>query len=102
MLNPELAHERTLLGAVESFLGELVHVRPWLAEEYRDACEEMVQWWMESDGGNEIGAVTSEWVQAWLADQAMSPASPAALQDLFAWAVARGLIESNPLPALFD
>ena len=55
MIDPSLLiHERTLLGAIDSYLGGLVHVRPHLATGYRASLELLADQWLAAGGTNEL------------------------------------------------
>lgn len=38
-----MVHERTLLGAIDTHLGDLAHNRPWVLNERSEALEEMAE-----------------------------------------------------------
>lgn len=96
ILNPNLAHERTLLGAVDSYLGELVHVRPFLIQHYREICESMTEEWLENGGPNAIDALTPEWLLHYVDRQTNSVAATEVLSSFCTWAVEQGLIAESP------
>lgn len=99
-MNPELlalmTHERTLLGAIDSYLGALVRVQPQLAARHGAVLEDLAERWIEGGQANEIDAVTASWVRAFLASVEDRELAGAAVQQFFAWAGAQQLIDSNP------
>ena len=100
MVNFDLVHERTLMGAVDSFLGQLVHVRPHLAGAYRDHLETMVEQWLTAGYANQLEAVTGDWLQHYLrsAAQAEPDQRPdRAVRDFYQWAVRQQLLEHSPV-----
>ncbi len=96
IFNPDLTHERALLGAVDSYLGELVHVRPFLAQHYREICENMAEEWLENGGRNAIDALTPEWLSHYVVRQTDSVAAAEVLSSFCSWAVDQGLIVESP------
>lgn len=89
-----IVHERTLLGAVDSYLGHLVHVRPYLAPHYRAGLEAMADDWLEDGHPNWLTAIDSQWLAQW---RATMPGAEKAIDDFFAWTVRAGLVDVNPL-----
>src|SRR5688572_20033310 len=91
-----VVHDRTLLGAIDSFLKELVHVRPFLVSQYELALEGMAELWLDSGGANLLAAVDSGWLWAYIQD-ALEPATVRkACEELFGWAVRNELLEDSP------
>ncbi len=97
LFQPELAHERTLVGAVDSFLGELVHVRPYLRSDYSEVLESMTERWIEEIGINRIDVVEPQWLGAYIATAHDRTLAMNALHDFYKWAIQRDLIDENPL-----
>lgn len=92
-----LTHERTLVGVVDSYLKELVHVRPFLAQRYADVLEEMAERWLDERGVNEVNALDVAWVTHYIAGLADRQTALSALQDFYRWAGQSNLIVENPL-----
>jgi hypothetical protein len=92
----ELLHERTLLGAVDSYLKGLVHNRPFLANRYSVALESLSERWLAAGGANALAALDANWVQAHLEIEPQSETAQAAVQDFFRWAVSEQLIPQAP------
>jgi len=92
-----LAHERTLVGAIDSYLKELVHVRPFLAQRYTDVLEGMAERWLDEHGVNAVDAPDAAWVTNYMAGLADRSAALSALQDFYRWALQNNLIVENPL-----
>jgi site-specific recombinase XerD len=93
-----LAHERTLVGAVDSYLKELVHVRPFLAQRYADVLEGMAERWLDERGINAVNALDAAWVTNYIAGLAERSVALSALQDFYRWALHNKLIVENPFP----
>ena len=91
-----LAHERTLGGAVDSYVKQLVRVRPQLARAYADQLEAFLAVWQASLQPNDVTAVTTRGLLAFLAQSDDPVQARAALADFFRWAVAQELI-AEPL-----
>jgi hypothetical protein len=95
-----IVHDRTLLGAIDSFLKELVHVRPYLSSRYGPALEGMAECWLDSGGANLLVAVDSGWLWAYIQDALEPATAQKACEELFRWAMRNELVEHSPL-ALF-
>jgi hypothetical protein len=92
-----IVHDRTLLGGIDSFLKELVHVRPFLVSRYEPALEGMAERWLDSGGANLLVAVDSGWLWAYIQD-GLEPATVLdACKEFFRWAVRNELVEVSPL-----
>jgi len=85
-------HERTLLGAIDSYMSALVHVRPYLAHGYRQVLADLAERWLDEAGANSVTAVAMD--QTWLSRYvAGNVGRGAALKDFLAWAGREGLLE---------
>ena len=96
MGNLMLVHERTLVGAVDSFLGQLVHVRPHLAGAYRQHLEVMAEHWLATGQPNLLEMLSPRWLKQYLQVPQYED-HLYALRDFYAWAVREGLLERSPL-----
>lgn len=96
----DLVHERTLLGAVDSYLKELVHVRPFLLQRYADVLEGMSERWLAETASNQLTALDKAWLTSYIAAAADRQVATAALQDFYRWAIQGNLLTQNPLSAL--
>ena len=93
-----LVAERTLLGAVDSFLKSTVHVRPQLVARFEAVSDAWIDAWLESGGENMLEAVNGEWLQNYLAQLEESRDDAVRFFQLFfAWAVRENLIDASPL-----
>ena len=98
-MTAELVHERTLIGAVDSYLKELVHVRPFLVQRYTDILEGMSERWLAQTGNNELNALDNAWLTDYIGAAADQQLTLTALQDFYRWAIQGNLITHNPLSA---
>ncbi|CAN5584455.1 hypothetical protein BH10CHL1_BH10CHL1_05120 [soil metagenome] len=96
MVNLTLVHERTLVGAVDSFLGQLVHVRPHLAGAYRQHLEVMAEHWLATGQPNLLEMVPPSWLKKYLQVPHYEH-HQSALRDFYVWAVRENLLERSPL-----
>jgi hypothetical protein len=93
-----LHHERTLLGALDSYLAALVRVRPHLAGPYREALERVAETWLKRNGANAIDAIPRLWLRR-VVFESGDGVMQAAADDFIAWAEREGLVEREPAPA---
>lgn len=93
-----LVAERTLLGAVDSFLKSTVHVRPQFAGRFETISEAWIDAWLEAGGENRLEAVDGVWLQQYLT-QITEDREDAErfFQTFYAWAVRENLIDASPL-----
>jgi len=96
-LTLNLVHERTLVGAVDSYLKELVHVRPFLLQRYADVLEGMTERWLDARGVNAVDAPDAAWIAHYIAEVTDPQAALAAVQDFYRWAVQSNLMAEHPL-----
>lgn len=95
----ELIHEGTLVGAVDSFLKELVHVRPSLLPRYAVVLEAMTDCWLSGGGSNELKALTPQWLADYNA-QANEPVLVSKVVcEFMGWAVHNNLVADHVLAA---
>jgi hypothetical protein len=92
-----VVHERTLLGALDSFLGTVVRTRPQLAAAYGEHLEDFAARWLASSYPNEIDAVAPHWISAYLASSLDRSTAEAAIRDFFSWAVLQNLVPEHPM-----
>jgi hypothetical protein len=93
-----LVAERTLLGAVDSFLKSTVHVRPQLVGRFEAISEAWIDAWLEAGGENNLEAVDREWLQHYLAQITEErEETERFFQNFYAWAVRENLIDASPL-----
>lgn len=93
----ELVHERTLIGAVDSYLKELVHVRPFLLQRYAAVLEGMSECWLDAMDVNDLNALDTAWLTSYIAAATDRQVATAALQDFYRWAIQGNLVAQNPL-----
>jgi hypothetical protein len=92
-----IVHERYLLGAVDSFLGTIVHVRPHLAADLREHLEHMAETFIEAGHPNQIEALNADWLHNYLAQVEDRAAVENSLREFFRWALQEHLITASPL-----
>ena len=95
--NELIAHDRMLVGAIDSFMGSVVHTRPFLASAYREQLERMAERWINEGGPNALAAVTSEWLHSYLASAEEPEKAELAVRELYTWALNEELIAASPL-----
>lgn len=95
-MNIMVVHERMLIGAVDSFMSTIVHVRPHLAEPYRDQLEAFAEAWLSEGGSNELDRVDNEWIESYLQRTEARIDARVALREFYSWAQREGLINSIP------
>ena len=93
----ELPHQSTLVGAVDSYLKELVHVRPFLMQRYTDVLECMVECWLEEIGINQVAMLDPKWLNEFVAVSTDRGIAMNALQDFYRWALQHQLVVENPI-----
>ena len=98
MISPEhVVHERTLLGAIDSYLSQLVHTRPQLASDHREALEHFAEVWLhEHSGENDVTAATTDrvFMKSYLARVEHAGPTMLALKSFVDWGRKEGLIIS--------
>jgi hypothetical protein len=87
-----LSHERSLLGAIDTFLSSLVHTRPFLAGEYRDALHVFADVWLASDGENDLAALNDARIRDCMALVTPTDHSDQAIAEFTSWAQRTGLL----------
>jgi hypothetical protein len=93
-----LVAERTLLGAVDSFLKATVHVRPQVVSRFEAISETWIDAWLEAGGENRIEAMDRSWLENYLAELGEGRVEAERfLQSFYAWAVKENLIDASPL-----
>lgn len=102
MIEGLIVHERTLLGALDSFSGTLVRSRPYLAAEYGAVLEEFADRWLDGGYPNEIDALSDNWVRAFIASSEDRRLAREALRAFFVWAVGQRLVTRHPLTNVLD
>jgi hypothetical protein len=93
-----LAHQRTLLGAIDAYVSELVHTRPHLASVQRDALEHFARWWLEEGRANEVCAIHSVHIRDYLTRIEQGSATSTTLRSFFDWARAESLMGASTGP----
>lgn len=96
-MNDLIVHERTLLGAIDSFQGTLVRTRPQLAGAYGEYLEDFADRWLDSGYPNALEDIAPHWVSAYLASSLDQETATAALMSFFNWATQQALIARNPM-----
>jgi len=97
MIDGLVVHERTLLGALDSFRGTLVHTRPQLAAAYGAHLEAFVNRWLASSYPNAIDMVAPHWIRTYLASCLDRSTAEAAMRAFFTWAVQQQLVAVHPM-----
>ena len=93
-----LVAERTLLGAVDSFLKSAVHVRPQFVSRFEAISEAWSDAWLEAGGENMLEAVDRAWLQHYLAQSGEGRGEAERFFQIFyAWAMREKLIDASPL-----
>ncbi len=94
-----IVHERTLLGAIDSYLGGLVHVRPHLAGDYREQLEALAEGALAAGLTNAVEAPDAAWVGQFIAASADAEGARAAIGDFYRWAAGQGFVAPDHLAA---
>lgn len=91
------AHGRTLLGAIDTFLGRLAHTRPWLMDAREPELEAMAEAWLADGGANWLPSLAPEWIDGHLAGLPADAAAARAesVADLLGWAREEGLLPAS-------
>ncbi len=92
-----LIHERTLLGAFDSYVHALVHAKPYLVNRHEAALDELAEAWLAAGGENALEALDAQWLRTYLADAPARDTLSQALDDFYGWAVRNDLLDQNPL-----
>jgi hypothetical protein len=93
-----LVHERTLAGAVDSFLKGLVHVRPNLVSRYEKMAEAWMDAWFDAGGANAVEAVDAAWIADYLVKAGPDREQAERFLDTFyQWAERENLMDAGPL-----
>jgi hypothetical protein len=91
-------HERTLAGAVDSFLKGLVHVRPNLVSRYEALAEAWMEAWFAAGGANALDAVDAAWLACYLDSRGAERAQVEQfLRTFYQWAVRENLVDADRL-----
>lgn len=95
--------ERTLAGAVDSFLHSVVHVRPNLMNRFEEAAANWMDAWFAAGGANQLEAVDGAWTRRYVAalDAASRASTERFLHTFYLWAIDENLVDSSPLAAEF-
>ncbi len=89
-----LVHERTLAGAVDSFLKGLVHVRPNLVGRFEPIADDWTEAWFAEGGANALGAVEADWIARYLETcEAERSKVEHFLRLFYQWAVHENLVD---------
>mgnify|MGYP000725234540 CR=1 FL=1 len=93
-----LVAERTLLGAVDSFLKATVHVRPQLVSCFEQISDAWIDAWLEQGGENLVEAVDGAWLQRYLEQLGDDERVEAKrfFAAFYAWAVRENLVDTSP------
>jgi hypothetical protein len=84
---------------VDSYLKELVHVRPFLFSRYEAALLALAERWLEDGGENALAAVTQQWLARYLAEVPDAQVVTSARDDFYRWAIHADLLDQDPLAA---
>lgn len=96
-MNEVLPHENTLLGAIDTYLKSLVHVRPHLAKRFEWHLEEMAEHWLEEGGANTVAAIEQVWLKHYLRRATDRKVAEQVIRDFYRWARNNSLTEHDPL-----
>jgi len=99
-LTIDFVHERTLLGAVDSYLKALVHVRPALVQRYEAVLESLCEAWLATGGANAVAALHVSWLATYLAAVPDRLTALLVCQDFYRWALTEQLLTTNPVAHL--
>lgn len=91
----QLVHECTLLGATDSYIKALVHVRPHLASRYEASLDALTQRWLAEGGHNLLAAVDAVWLTNYIASALDRATLLLVLSDFYRWASRNGLVEGT-------
>lgn len=94
-LEMDLAHESTLLGAIDSYLKELVHVRPFLVQRYSHLLEALAERWFAEGGGNALDALDVLWLKRYIAECVDQATAGQVVQAFYRWACQRNLLTAK-------
>lgn len=94
-LQMDLVHESTLLGAIDSYLKELVHVRPFLVQRYSHLLEAMADRWLAEGGGNALSDLDGLWLKRYIAECADQATAGQIVQAFYCWACQRNLMTAK-------
>lgn len=95
-MNDVLFHERTLLGAIDSYLKGLVHVRPHYTKQAEDLLEEMAEQWLAAGRANALDAVDNDWLHEYVRQAPDSRLTAQTIGDFYRWARKNGLSQHDP------
>lgn len=87
-------HERMLIGAIDSFLSTVVHVRPYLATVYREQLEQFADYWIEEGYPNELDSVDEDALAFYLATRPYPATAEKVLREFYSWAHNAGLLDT--------
>jgi hypothetical protein len=65
-MTASLPNESSLLGAIENYMHSMVHVKPFLAEDYRAVLEDMAEQWLANGGANQLQSVEASWLEGYI------------------------------------
>ena len=85
-------HEKTLLGAIDSYMSALVHVRPYLAHGHRQVLEALAEQWLDEEGANAVSAIPKAWLDGYIGKHAERVP---AIRDFYAWAGRENLLDDS-------
>ena len=93
-----LVTECTLMGAVDSFLKSVVHVRPQLVNGFEEIAEAWIDSWFEAGGANTLEAIDRRWLQHYVEQRGNAREEVERfLHTFYAWAVKENLVDASPL-----
>jgi hypothetical protein len=89
------------MGAVDSFLKSVVHVRPYVVNSFEEAADGWMNAWFAEGGANVLEAVDGAWTNRYLASLSAAERVPVQrfLHAFFRWAVQENLVDAHPLRA---
>lgn len=100
MIEPNSSCKCTLVVAVDSYLRELLHIRPFLLQRYSEVLEQMSERWLAEIGINQLDALDAQWLVRYIATCRDRGVAMNACHDFCRWAQQRRLIEQNPLGSI--
>ncbi len=96
-LAKHVTHEGMLGGAIDSYIATLDHVQPHRAERHEAQLTDLLDQWLATGGDNQLNALTTEWLAAYLAATPEPTKAAAILCHFFTWTVQQKLLATNPV-----
>lgn len=99
MVSAHIFHERTLGGAIDSYISKMDHVQPYLAESYETVLEAFADSWIDGGGENLLQAPDAAWLDNYLAKLPLAEKELATevLTAFYHWTIDQNLVEHSPV-----